>query len=64
MVGQEEVFSKVPPVIYKGQTYVPCKFIAEAMGAKVNWTGKGDVYITFQGTTNKSFVFPNIQVRS
>ncbi len=58
MVGQKEVFSKVPPVIYKGQTYVPCKFIAEEMGAKVNWAGKGDVYITLPGTPNKSFVFP------
>jgi hypothetical protein len=58
MVGLREVYSKVPPVIYQGQTFVPCRFIAEEMGATVNWEGEDDVYITIPGTPNKSFVFP------
>lgn len=58
MVGLKEVYLKVPPVIYNDQVYVPCRFIAEEMGATVNWEGEGDVYITIPGTPNKSFVFP------
>lgn len=57
LFGIQEVYMKAPPVSYKGKIYIPCRVVAEEMGATVNWTGK-EVYISFPGTPAKSFVFP------
>ena len=45
-LNRKELFPDVPPIIDKGRTLVPVRFLLEAMGAQVEWRGdNGAVYI-------------------
>ncbi|MBE2904899.1 MULTISPECIES: stalk domain-containing protein [Anoxybacillus] len=39
-INDQTVTLDAPPIIYKGRTLVPIRFIAEALDANVQWTGK------------------------
>lgn len=39
-VNNEKIKNDVAPLIRKGRTYVPLRFVAENMNLKVNWDGK------------------------
>lgn len=39
-INDQTVTLDAPPIIYKGRTFVPVRFIAEALDANVQWTGK------------------------
>lgn len=42
----------VAPLIHEGTTYLPLRFVAEALGAKVDWdAGTNTASIVFEGTT-------------
>jgi hypothetical protein len=44
----------VPPLIIKGRTFVPLRFISEAFGAEVNWDGETrSVRIFFEKTNSR-----------
>lgn len=42
--GKEVIETDAAPILYDGRTYVPIRFISEAMGLKVNWKDN-NVYI-------------------
>lgn len=49
-VNEKAVPIDVPPVLISGRTLVPVRFIAESMGAKVDWQGETQtVKITLEG---------------
>jgi len=39
-VNGKTVKLDVPPMIKKGRTFVPIRFVSEALGAKVDWNPK------------------------
>jgi len=39
------------PIVYEGHTYIPAKPVAEAMGAKIKWTGSTSTVDIFTGAT-------------
>lgn len=39
IINDQTVTLDAPPIIYKGRTFVPVRFIAEALDANVQWTG-------------------------
>jgi hypothetical protein len=51
LVGDETVELEVPPVIIGGFTFVPLRFVGEALGAKVEWNGDLQVIILSRGTS-------------
>jgi hypothetical protein len=50
-VGDETVELEVPPVIIGGFTFVPLRFVGEALGAKVEWNGDLQVIFLSRGTS-------------
>ena len=43
---EQKIDSKTKPFVYNGTTYVPLKFIADALGESVSWEGStGTIYI-------------------
>ncbi|GAC90621.1 hypothetical protein KN10_1057 [Anoxybacillus flavithermus NBRC 109594] len=58
-INDQTVTLDAPPIIYKGRTFVPIRFIAEALDANVQWTGK-DVRISWSTLqTNRGAVYVN-----
>lgn len=45
IVNGKEVPCDPPPLIINGRTFVPIRFVSEALGAKVNWNEKQQVVI-------------------
>lgn len=50
-VGDEVVELDVPPTIIGGSTFVPLRFVGEALGARVEWNGDLQVIILSRGTS-------------
>ena len=54
------------PFVYNGRTYVPLRYIAEAMGKKVSWDGEtNSIYINDLGNLREDIYFckiPNLGV--
>lgn len=48
-VNQRRVRLETPPVVVRGATMVPLRFVAEAMGAQVAWNGRDIVKISTAG---------------
>lgn len=58
-MNEQTVTLDAPPIIYKGRTFVPIRFVAEALDANVQWTGK-DVRISWATLqTSKGAVYVN-----
>lgn len=49
VVNGKEVPSVPPPQMIGGRVFVPIRFVAEALGAKVEWNGKKQIVTIYQG---------------
>ncbi len=47
VVDGKEIHSDVPPQIIEGRTMIPARYLAEALGAKVEWDEKNQTVIVF-----------------
>lgn len=54
VVNGREVKADPPPQMIGGRVFVPIRFVAEALGAKVEWDGNNQVVIISQGQTPTS----------
>lgn len=54
LVNQEQVKLEVPAQIVKGTTFVPLRFVSEALGAKVEWESETRTIYIFQGSNQLS----------
>lgn len=58
-INDQTVTLDAPPIIYKGRTLVPVRFIAESLDANVQWTGK-EVRLSWSTLqANKGAVYVN-----
>ncbi len=58
-VNNKEVMIDVPPLLHQNRTYVPLRFITEAIGAEVKWNSSSrEVRITWEGTPQFNNRFP------
>ncbi|MGG3956332.1 copper amine oxidase N-terminal domain-containing protein, partial [Bhargavaea massiliensis] len=53
-INGQSVTLDVPPIIYKGHTFVPVRFVSEALDANVQWTGK-EVRISWNALQRSTF---------
>jgi Copper amine oxidase N-terminal domain. len=53
IVNGQEIKPDVPPQIINGRTMVPVKWVAEALGADVEWDDKNRAVIIKKDTQNK-----------
>ena len=54
-VNGQEVVPDVPPVIIDGRVMVPARFIAEPLGATVEWDGENRIVIIKSDDFEKKF---------
>lgn len=52
VVNGQKINCDVPPQIINGRTLVPARFIAEALGATVDWDGKNNTVVVTSSATN------------
>lgn len=53
-INGQSVTLDVPPIIYKGRTFVPVRFVSEALDANVQWTGQ-EVRISWNALQRSTF---------
>ncbi|MGG3841599.1 stalk domain-containing protein [Anoxybacillus kestanbolensis] len=53
-INGQSVTLDVPPIIYKGHTFVPVRFVSEALDANVQWTGQ-EVRISWNALQRSTF---------
>ncbi|NNU91045.1 copper amine oxidase N-terminal domain-containing protein [Anoxybacillus sp. CHMUD] len=53
-INGQSVTLDVPPIIHKGRTFVPVRFVSEALDANVQWTGK-EVRISWNALQRSTF---------
>lgn len=46
------------PIVYQGRSYVPAKYVAESLGASVDWDNKRQVITIASGTGDNSAALP------
>ncbi|CAH1193524.1 hypothetical protein PAECIP111893_00484 [Paenibacillus plantiphilus] len=46
------------PIVYQGRSYVPAKYVAESLGARVDWDNKRQVITIASGTGDNSAALP------
>lgn len=56
IVNGHEIQSDVPPQVINGRTMVPARFLAEALGAKVDWDAQNNAVVV----TSKNAVSNNV----
>jgi len=49
IVGGKEIQSDVPPQVINGRTMVPARFLAESLGAKVEWDAANNAVVVTPG---------------
>lgn len=54
IVNGQEIHTDVPPQLINGRVMVPARFVAEPLGAKVEWDGAGNAVVIISNNIQKS----------